>query len=501
MEELEAVQRLLAERPPPAPDVIAAARTSLERAGAVLPSGLSPVHLNGDRPMAGPGPAASSRGRRWRGWLAPVAAAVAVAAAIGISVGISSTVGSHAQRPAPSTPAVFRQVPRYFVILTGHAVPQQGERAEVVATATGAVLASVTVPRSRTVFTEVAAAGDDRTFVLAAQPGKKVSYVSGRGPLMYFGAGPARFYKLVVARSGRSATLTALALPPVTGNLNGFALSPDGSKLAVSVLPPARAQSAPHGSQLLVYTLATGARRAWTLRGTGWIGMNKPFARSLSWAGDSRTLMFQDHLGVGGSKVEIRLLDTAAPGGNLRADSRLVPLSQQTASAAGLMLLSADGTKIITATSTYVTHGGMTAQQRRSLRPPRRCGPFGHMASGRPRYSRTPSCQKIFKQLGKRAKRLFNQERKHGVSTRTATTYAGFSVRTGKPVLVLGHLDSQGQTWGDVDWADAAYTAMIVDGPAPNSTNDNPRDVLGVLAKGTFTPLPGAVQAFSSPTW
>ena len=53
MDELEAVQQLLAERPPPAPDVVAAARTSLERAGAVPPSGLSPVNLNGGRPVAG----------------------------------------------------------------------------------------------------------------------------------------------------------------------------------------------------------------------------------------------------------------------------------------------------------------------------------------------------------------------------------------------------------------------------------------------------------------
>jgi hypothetical protein len=505
MDELEAVQRLLAERPPPAPDVVAAARAGLERAGVVTTHGGSPVHLDGDRPMVGPGPAAR---RRWRGWLAPVAAAVAVATAIAISVAIAGTVGSHARRPAASTPAAFRQVPRYFVALTGHAVPDQGERAEVAATATGAVLGSVTVPRPHTVFTEVAAAADDRTFVLAAQRGKAVTYVSGHGPLMYFGVGPARFYKLVLARSGRPAALTALALPPVTGNLNGFALSPDGSRLAVSVLPaysPRSGRVAPsRGARLLVFSLATGAERAWTLPSPGWIGMNKPNAQSLSWAGDNRTLLFTEHLGAGGSKVQVRLLDTAAPRGGLRADSRLIPFPAKTISAVsfGIMLLSADGTKIIAGTTTDVSHGGMTARQRQSLLPPRQCrlrdpagpGKIGHGAGHETTY-----CQKTLKQL---SQRMAKDARDHPVTIRTYATYSAFSVRTGKPVLVLGRMQGHGQTGADVDWASGSGSALIVDGPGPRSTNGNPELALGVLAGGTFTPLPPAVQALLySATW
>jgi hypothetical protein len=510
MDDLEAVQWLLAERPAPAPDVVAAARTSLERAGAVLPSGLPPVPLNGDGPMAGPGPAAD---RRWRGWLAPVAAAVAVAAAIGVSVAISGTVGSHARRPTASTPAVFRQVPRFFVTLTGHAVPEQGERAEAVATATGAVLGSVTVPRPYQVFTEVAAAGDDRTFVLAAQRGTKVTYVGGRhGPLMYYGSGPARFYKLVLARSGRPATLTALPLAAVTGDLNGFALSPDGSKLAVSALPtysPRSGQVPPsRGAQLVVFSLATGARRVWRLPGPGAIGMNKPNAQSLSWAGDNRTLLFQERLRSGGT-VQIRLLDTAAPGGSLLADSRLVPFSQKMINEVtfGVILLSADGTKIIAATTTRVLRGGMTARQLRSLAVPRRCLHHGDRVGPKYRYSanqKTPYCQKIIREHQQRFKRIMAQMRKDGTGLMAATsaTFAELSVRTGKPVRVLDRMRAAGDTGADVDWASAAATAMIVDGPAPDSTGSNPRIVLGVLASGTFTPLPRAVQAFLySATW
>ena len=394
------------------------------------------------------------------------------------------------------------------MILTGHAVPYQGERVEAVATATGAVLGSVTVPRPYQVFSEVAAAGDDRTFVLAAQHGTKVGYVGGRhGPLMYYGSGPARFYKLVLARSGRPATLTALQLPPVTGDLNGFALSPDGSKLAVSVLPPPDLRSGrsvpQRGAKLFVFRLATGAQRVWRLPGTGWIGMNKPWAQSLSWAGDNRTLLFQEHLGAGGSTAQIRLLDTGAPGGTsttLPAGSKLVPFSQDEIGRLGFMLPSADGTKIIAATTTTAFRGGMTAQQLRSLRIPQQCRHAGDRVTPKHRYSanqKTPYCQKIIREHQRRYLRIMAQMRKDGTGQTAATsaTFAEFSVRTGKPVRVLGKMRAVGESWADVDWASATGTTLIVVGPGPHSTNDNPQIAFGVLARGTFTPLPQADQS------
>ena len=501
MDELEAVQRLLAERPPPAPDVVTAARASLEQAVAGPAHGLAPLHLNGGRYVLDQAPVPPNRWRRWRGWLAPAAAATAVAIVIAVSLAVSNTVGfRQAGMPPPATPAAFAKVPRYFVTLTGKALPYQGEHAEVVATATGAVLGSVTVPKPYTVFTEAAAAGDDRTFVLAAQRGKAVTYVGGRhGPLMYYGVGPAKFYKLVIARSGRPSALTALPVSPVTGDVNGFALSPDGSKLAVSVLPPIRLRPGrpappPRGSRLMVFTLATGAGRDWTLPGIGWIGMNKPNAQSLSWAGDNRTLLFQDQLGTGGATPQIRLLDTATPGGSVLAASRPVPFSaKQLSSIGGVLILSADGTKIFTAATTTVTHGGITAQQRRSLRPPRQCPWRGRAAH----YS--AHCQKIFKELGKRATRVFNQERRDGGgSLVTYTTYRAFSVRTGKPAGVLGRLHGPGDTRGDVNWANATGDALIADGPGPGSTIASPRLAFGVVTGGSFTPFPSQVQALLS---
>src|SRR5262249_51226224 len=206
-----------------------------------------------------------------------------------------------------------------------------------------------------------------------------------------------------------------------------------------------------------------------------------------SWAGDNRTLLFTEHLGEGGSRVQIRLLDTAAPGGTpLAAASKLIPFSsKQLSSLGGFLILSADGTKIFTAATTTVTHGGIPAQQRRSLRPPRQCPWRGRAAH----YS--AHCQKIFKQLSKRATRVFNQERRDGGgSIVTYTTYRAFSVRTGKPAAVLGRQHGQGDTGGSVNWANATGTALIVDGPAPGSTTANPRIAFGVMTGGSFTPLP-----------
>ena len=107
MDELSAVQRLLAE-PPPGPDVVEAARLKLEHAAL----GRTPLRTR----AAGRGwraPALVRRAaapRRWPGWLAPVAAAAAVAGAIIASLAISGVI----LRPAGTGPAnsgVFAKVP------------------------------------------------------------------------------------------------------------------------------------------------------------------------------------------------------------------------------------------------------------------------------------------------------------------------------------------------------------------------------------------------------
>src|SRR6266498_4591990 len=114
MDELSAVQHLLAE-PPPGPEVVEAALLRLERAAL----GRTPLRTRAaGRGWHAPGLVRRAAGpRRWPGWLAPVAAAAAVA---GVIIGSLATSGL-ILRPARSGPVnssgVFAKVPRYFVAI------------------------------------------------------------------------------------------------------------------------------------------------------------------------------------------------------------------------------------------------------------------------------------------------------------------------------------------------------------------------------------------------
>ena len=221
MDELGAVQRLLAE-PPPGPDVVEAARLRLERAA----RGRTPLRTR----AAGRGwraPGLVRRGpvpRRWPGWLAPVAAAAAVAGVIIASLAIPGVILHHPAGTGPANSGVFAKVPRYFA-----AIPEVSGRAVIGATATGAVLGTVAPPKPYAVFSWVAAAGDGRTFVLGASPRLHRGNAIDKPR-------PVQLYRLVLGRSGHPGRLVPLPIPPETG-ITGLAVSPDGSKLAVSFLP------------------------------------------------------------------------------------------------------------------------------------------------------------------------------------------------------------------------------------------------------------------------
>jgi hypothetical protein len=506
MDELTAVQQLLAERPPPAPETVAAARASLERAGLHGTRSRVPPQLNGSQGMPDLG---QPTRRRWRGWLAPVAAAAAVIVAVALSLAISNVVrGRHGHRPAANPAAAFAHIPRYFVALTGNALPDQGQRAVAVATATGKVLGSVTAPAPYRVFTWVAAAGDDRSFVLAAQRPRPVGGVLRQ----VMGVGGAKLYRLVLHRSGRPGVLEPLPLPLLSDRINGFALSPDGTKLAVSTTRAAGAAAG--GSQIQVFTLATGAVRSWVLGKVGWVGQDKPNAESLAWAGDDRTLLFKEYLGHGGSTAQIRLLDTAAPGGFLAAASTLVPFPGRLISgrvedpvqAYGNMLLTADGHKIVTAVARNTWYGRPGFPPRRSLASlvrsllPKKC-----RRSGRYAAKRTPYCAKQINHLilGKNSA-LHRLEAGRAAEIGTAVTFTEFSPSTAKPVGALGGVrgEGQGNTWAELTWASPDGSALIIDGAWPKagghwpiSHDGPPVAVAGVMTGGTFTPFPKPVQS------
>ncbi|HEV8275934.1 MAG TPA: hypothetical protein VGQ26_09590 [Streptosporangiaceae bacterium] len=352
--------------------------------------------------------------RRWPGWLAPVAAAAAVAGVIIASLAISGVILHHHAGTGPAGPSgVFAKVPQYFA-----ALPEIPGRAVIGATATGAVLGTVTPPKPYTMFTQVAAAGDGRTFVFAAAPGVD--------------RGPVRFYRLVLDRSGHPGRLASLPIPPETAALPGLALSPDGSKLAVS-LPPVHGQV---GSKIQVFSLATGARREWVWPGHGTISVGAGGGGSNSWEADNRTLLFQvttrTRTGWAG---QLRLLDTAAPAGSLLASSTRIPIpsnevgwqhNNATHRIIGIPLITGDGTKLV--------------------------APFFH-ASAPP---------KVF-----------------------GFTITEFSVRTGKPVRVLYQRRTRSEAAATgVWWVNTSGTAMIV----------NRGSVFGVQTPTTFTPLPSRAQ-------
>jgi hypothetical protein len=438
MDELSTVQRLLAE-PPPGPDVIEAARLRLEHVALdAAPPRTSAAGRGGRAPglvRRGGGP------RRWPGWLAPVAAAMAVVAVVIASLAVSGAIARHnAGTGAADSSGALARVPRYFVAVPegpGRAVEGAG-RAVVGATATGAVLGTVVPPTPDTEFKAVAAAGDGRTFVLAAGVPPK----AGTNALDW---GPLRLYRLVLDRSGHPGRLTALPIPPETAVITGLALSHDGSELAVALLPA----HGRFGPKIQVFSLATGTGREWVWPGTGSIGQISLGVSSgeMSWRADNRTLLFEETTSTPWIP-QLRLLDTAAPSGSLRAASTRVPISSAELGErggngknapfqiSGTPLMTADGTQLVATTF-------------RRAAPPKAL---------------------VF-------------------------TITEFSVRTGKPVQVLYQLraDSDGNSPA-VYWVNASGTAMIAVRTPPGQPSRVAGTVFGVQTRTGFTPLPPKTQ-------
>jgi hypothetical protein len=359
---------------------------------------------------------------RWPGWLAPVAAAAAV---VGVVVGLL-VISGLILRPAKSGPAntsaVFAKVPRYFI-----AIPEVSGHAVIGATATGALMGTVAPPTPHTEFTWVAAAGNGRTFVLGASP-KLHPGASVPEPR------PVKFYRLVLDRSGHPGPLVPLPIPRETAMNSGLALSPDGSKLAVSFLP-AHGQT---GSKIEVFSLATGARQEWAWPGQGAVGsaVIEVGSGGLQWEADNRTLMYEVTTRTStGFPGQLYLLDTATPGGSLLASSTRIPVPSADLGwqhnnvkhrIIGMPLITGDGTMLV--------------------------APFYHQKAP----------PKVF-----------------------GFTITAFSVRTGKPIGVLYQKRSGTEDASTaVYWVNTHGTAMItVRGSA-----------FGVQTPTTFTPLPPATQ-------
>ncbi|HEY7265786.1 MAG TPA: hypothetical protein VH589_30405 [Trebonia sp.] len=302
---------------------------------------------------AGPGSGARPRrARRFRPWIAPVAAAAAVIA-LAISLVLVRDIpnGRVVYRPGPA--AVAGSVPRYYA-----ATISVGRANGVIVndTFTGARLATVKPPPRRS-FGYVTAAADDRTFVVEAGPDTNDYYL------------PESWWYLLRIAPGTShpARLTPLAIPDLQGSaIWALALSSSGRELAVGF-----GQTNRDPAQLRIYSVTTGKlERAWSTkdktvfdaaRAQGW----GTATTTLTWVDDDRALAFStqstdlnESTFTAVTHDTLRLLDKSAGGSDLIADSRVIWSAQsvidlRTGSSqlrcAGSPMLTADGKTIVCA--------------------------------------------------------------------------------------------------------------------------------------------------------
>jgi hypothetical protein len=287
-------------------------------------------------------PGNAPRARRWVAWTAPIAAAAAVAALAVSLAAVRHMPNAPVAPTAPVTlPTVSGTLPEYYVALDDlsgpitQVMPSQHQTPVSVRVGddrTGKLVATVDPPDGET-FAGLAAAADDRTFVVAA----------GRFPVqpLYLSANPVAWYLVrLTPGSAHPVTLTRLPIPaePAGTQVSAIALVPDGSELAVMF--QRNVWSGKTGPLMIrLYSLATGTSlRTWTVAAKGFpMGFGWYYGRysntALTWLDGGRTLAVTDGLNSGGngpplsyvfSQVTIRTVDAGSPSGNLLASSKVV---------------------------------------------------------------------------------------------------------------------------------------------------------------------------------
>ena len=159
------------------------------------------------------------------------------------------------------------------------------QHASIRATPTGKALATVRPPRPYSVFTFVTGAGDDRTSSWPPSAGGGSHGARGRAAEQRNVTTADEFFRLRFDPATRTARLTPLQVPQEdsSGSLSGIAVSPDGTKLAMTLHPGRRSRSSPWSriGQALDLARAAHSTRVW-------VGNDKPDGQPLSWAADGR---------------------------------------------------------------------------------------------------------------------------------------------------------------------------------------------------------------------
>ena len=285
---------------------------------------------------------------------AVMAAAIAVvvaAVAVGATVGLAGTGRPEGGRPVspPVSPPPWPKAPGtwhpgawraaapqpaadadpatapYIVLL-----PVGRGTAQVRNMFTGSTIATIAPPHGQ-FFSGIAAADDDRTFVLQAEVGGETS----NSP-MPFNPPTAAFDELRLKADGDVKSLTVLGTVPARTALSGFAISQDASMLVYFT-----------GAGFETVSLTTGTGKHWLPVDRGVVA---PF--SLSWAGD-RTVAFE--WGAGNNPhppgMGVRVLDVAAPGSLLQASRLVVPYGRYCGATGGAcqdgQLITPDGSRLL----------------------------------------------------------------------------------------------------------------------------------------------------------
>jgi hypothetical protein len=192
--------------------------------------------------------------------------------------------------------------------------------AAVIDMATGRILRKLRPPHPASEFLWVAAAASDRVFVLISRPPP----------------GWLRFSVLRISRDGRSISLRPVPLARrLHGELTGLAVSPDGTRFAVSMWPTG---TGPAPSWLWEGQLPRPGRgRLWVARaGT---------ALNPSWAGDRRLAFGWWPANPGRPGLRIRGLTGGQPGTPASALAGARMIAPGTARAGGQ--ISADGSAVL----------------------------------------------------------------------------------------------------------------------------------------------------------
>lgn len=310
---------------------------------------IRPLTLPADPGPARPGRSRSPRPgsprtrRGWGNWLLPLAAAVAVIAVAASLAAVKGLSAGPRSRPAPastSAPGLPGGPPRYYAAESTTGPVTRATETEIVGDArTGKLLATFRPPAG-VAFGTVAAAADDRTFVVQGQE---------RPPTVPTWSWELSWYVLrLTPGAARPVRLTRIPVtyPFITAQVSGVAVSPDGSAFAVVFRAASTSNYEVTGADpvtLRTYSVATGRLlRSWTAP----LSQRDLYAfGDLTWLDDGQTLAYAypaDKL-----QRDVRTLNVTSPGTNLIAGSRTVFTVPAGHTCDSTLLMTGDGQSVI----------------------------------------------------------------------------------------------------------------------------------------------------------